>query len=106
VLAEHNLCALVIGNAVSGGATDASHLLGFGTQLHSLIVLRVEPGLLRLVWHILDRGVEGRFPTVPQDSVPPLTNPSQAVLLHKGVLRPEGLLPCHSLDIVVYVPLY
>ncbi len=49
VLAEHILRTLVIGNAVSGGATDAYHLLEFGTQLHSLVVKRVEPGLLRLV---------------------------------------------------------
>jgi hypothetical protein len=49
VLAEHNLCALVIGDAVSGGATVAYHLLGFGTQLHSLVMPRVEPGLPRSI---------------------------------------------------------
>jgi hypothetical protein len=106
LLADHDLRALVIGDAAPGGPTDAHHLLGFGTRLHSLVVPRVEPGLPRLVQHVLDGGVEGRFPTVFQDSVPPLTNPARAVLIHKEILRPEGLLPCHSPDIDVYVPSY
>ncbi len=106
MLADHDLQALVIRDAASGGATDAHHLLGFGTRLHLLVVPRVEPGLPCSVLHVLDGGVEGRFPTVFQDSVPPLTNPARAVLIHKGILHPEGLLPCHSPDIDVYAPLY
>ncbi len=105
LLAEHGLRALVFGDAASGGVTDVHHLLGFGTHLHLLVMPRVEPGLPRLVQHMLGGGVEGSFPTVLQDSIPPLTNPAQAVLIHNGILRPEGLLPCHVLDIGVYAPL-
>jgi hypothetical protein len=105
-LAEHGLRALVIGNAASGGATDVHHLLGFGTPLHLLVMPRVELGLPRLVRHVLDGGVEGSFPTVLQDSIPPLTNPARAVLIHNGILCPEGLLPCHAPDIGIYAPLY
>ncbi len=91
---EFDLKTLVIGNATSGGATDAQHLMGFGHNLGLVNPPQVEPGLPRTVQHVLDGGVEGLFPTVLKNTLPVLVNPARGVLVHDGVLRQEGLFPC------------
>ncbi len=71
---EFDLKTLVIGDAGSGGATDAQHLMGFGCDLGLVNPLQVEPGLPRTVRHVLDGGVEGPFPTVLTNTLPVLVN--------------------------------
>jgi hypothetical protein len=73
---ELYLKTLVIGDAASGGATDAQHLMGFGCNLGSVNLPQVEPGLPRMVQHVLDSGVEGPFPTVLENTLPVLVNPA------------------------------
>jgi hypothetical protein len=51
---EFDLKTLVIGDAASGRATDAQHLMGFGRNLGLVNPPQVEPGLPRTVPHILD----------------------------------------------------
>jgi hypothetical protein len=106
----HELCAklglhpLVIGNAVSGGASDAQHMLGFGCDLLSTRIPVVEVGLRCTVRNVLDGGVEGQFLTVLKCYVTPLENPARTVLWHNSILRPEGLFPCWMPDAKVYCP--
>ena len=89
---------LVVGDAEAGGATDAQHLFGFGGEFGSQCLPVVEVGLHRTLHHVLDVGVEGRFPsTVLKASIPQLEQPERAVLWHNGVLRPEGLFPCRAI---------
>ena len=88
----------------TGGATDACHLLGFGDDLSSPCIPSVEAGLHRTVGHIVDGGVEGRFPTVAKYSLPALVTPPRAVLWHEEMLRPEDLFPCWFLDARVFCP--
>jgi hypothetical protein len=73
---EFDLKTLVIGDAASGGATDAQHLMGFWRDLGSVNPPPIEPGLPRTVRHVLDGGVEGPFPTVLKNTLPVLVNPA------------------------------
>ncbi len=41
-----------------------------------------------------------------KSSLPILDNPARAVLLHDGVVWPEGLFPSHSLDVKIFAPSY
>ena len=106
LLTEFGLRPLVVGDAEAGGATDAQHLFGFGCDIGSPYLPVVEVGLHRTLRHVLDGGVEGRFPTVLKALIPQLERPARAVLWHSGVLRPEGLFPCHAIanTITVYCP--
>ncbi len=49
LLQEFGLCPLVVGNVVTGGATDAHHLLRFEDDLSSPCIPSVEAGLHRMV---------------------------------------------------------
>ena len=95
-----------MGDAEAGGATDAQHLFGFGSDIGSPCLPVVEVGLHQTLRHVLDGGVEGRFPTVLKASIPQLERPARALLWHNGVLRPEGLFTCRSIanTITVYCP--
>ena len=73
---EFDLKTLVIGDAASGGVTDAQHLMGFGCNLGLVNPLQVEPGLPRTVRHVLDGGVEGPFPMVLKNTLPMSVNPA------------------------------
>ena len=101
-----DLRSLIVSDAGVGGATDGRHLLGFGQDLGSNVTPVVEPGLCLVLRHFLDGGVEGSFPVVPHATLPLLDTPARAVLLHDGIVRPEGLFPCRSPDIMVYAPSY
>jgi hypothetical protein len=106
LLTEFGLRLLIVGDAEAGGATDAQHLFGFGSDIGSPCLPVVEVGLHWTLHHVLDGGVEGRFPTVLKAAIPQLERPARAVLWHNGVLRPEGFFPCRSLanTITVYCP--
>jgi hypothetical protein len=106
LLTEVGLRPLVVGDAEAGGATDVQHLFGFGSDIGSPCLPVVEVGLHWTLHHVLDGGVEGRFPTVLKAAIPQLERPARAVLWHNGVLRPEGLFRCHSIanTITVYCP--
>ncbi len=93
---------MVVGDAATGGATDAQHLLGLGDDLSSPCVPSMKVGLRWTVRNALDGGVEGRFPTVTKSSLPDLDAPPRAVLWHEDVLRPEGLFPCWFPNVRVY----
>ena len=97
---------LVVGDAAAGGASNAQHFFGLGDDLASTVAPVVEPRLQRTVHNILDGGVKGRFPSFLQASVPPLHDPAWGVFWHDGIVRPEGLFPCHSPNAKVYCPLY
>jgi hypothetical protein len=106
LLSEFGLCPFVIGDAATGGATDAQHLLCLGDNLSSPCVPCMEVGLCRTVQNVLDGGVKGWFPTVAISSLLVLAAPPHAVLWHKDVLRPEGLFPCWFPNARVYCPLH
>ena len=106
LLVSFDLDTLVVGDAAVGGATDGRHLLGFGRNLGSDATPAIEPGLCLVLRHFLDGGVDGSFPVVARDSLPPLEAPARAVLLHDGFVRPEGLFPCRTPAIRVYAPSY
>jgi hypothetical protein len=101
---DFDLVPLVVGNATTGGATDAQHFICFGWELTKCSTLVVEAGLRRTVRHVLDGGVEGHFPSVLKSALPELSNPSRAVLWHNNILRPEGLFPSRTPDVKVYCP--
>ena len=106
LLAEFTFRPLLVVDSASGGATDGQYLLGFGRDLGSSVAPAVGRGLPRTLRHVLDGGVEGRFRSVMKSSVPAVVSPARAVLLHDGVARPEGLLPCRSPNISTYAPSY
>jgi hypothetical protein len=64
VIEKYGLFYLAVSNAVTRGASDAQHLLGFGSRLGSFVTPRVQAGLPCTVWHMLDGGMEGKLPTV------------------------------------------
>ncbi len=97
---------MVVGDAATGGTTDAQHLLGLGNDLSSPCIPSVEVELRPMVQNVLDGGVEGRFPTVAKSSLPALDAPPRAVLWHEGVLRLDGLFPCWFPNVRVYCPLH
>jgi hypothetical protein len=88
---DHGLQLLTLSNAVLGSVTDSQHLLGLGHDLRSSVTPAVKAGLPCTVRHVLDGGVEGKFPTVLVSALPQVVNPPRAVLLHEGVVRPESL---------------
>ena len=98
--------SLVVADSAVGGVTDGRHLLGFGLNLGSCITPTVERGLPLVLRHFLDGGIEGDFHSVSKSSLPPLDAPSRTVLLHNGVVRAEGLLPCRTPGVMVYAPSY
>jgi len=98
--------SLVVADSAVGGVTDGRHLLGFGLNLGSCITPMVERGLPLVLRHFLDGGVKGDFRSVSKSSLPPLDTPARTVLLHNGVVRAEGLLPCRTPGIMVYAPSY
>jgi hypothetical protein len=107
VLLEHGLRPLVISDAATGGATDAQFVIGLGSDLSSLSMPVVEIGLQRTIRHIIDGGVEGRFPSVLREAIPLASdNPPRAVLWHNEILRAEGLYPCRIPNAKVYCPSY
>jgi hypothetical protein len=77
---EFGLHPLVIGDAASGGALDAQHLLRFGMDLSPPHIPMDESGLHCSIWHILDGGVEGRFSMVLKSSFSALLCTPRAVL--------------------------
>ncbi len=101
---DFDLVPLVVGDAATGGATDAQHFICFGRELTKRSTPVVEAGLRRTVRHVLDGGVEGHFPTVLKSALPELSNPARAVLWHNNILRPEGLFPSRTPDVKVYCP--
>ena len=107
LLALFNLRPLQLLDSAFGGATDCLYLLGFGTNLGSSVTPSViKNGLPRTLRHVLDGGTEGRFRSIPKELLPALNSPARTVLIHNGVARPEGLLPCRSPNIHVYAPSY
>ena len=82
LLTEFGLRPLVVGDAEAGGATDAQHLFGFGSDIGSSSLPVVEAGLHRTLRHILDGGVQGRFPTVLRASVPHLRGLSCGTMVY------------------------
>ena len=106
LLASFDLSTVVVGDAAVGGAMDGRYLLGFGRDLGSDVTPAVEPGLCLVLCHFLDGGVKGSFPVVTRASLPPLDTPARAVIMHNGVVRPEGLFPCRMPAALVYAPSY
>jgi hypothetical protein len=98
------LHSLTLSNAVLGGVTDSHHLLGLGDDLGSSVTPAVEVGLPGMVQHVFNGGVEGKYPTVLISALPQVVNPPKAVLLHKGIMRLEGMFPSCLLDARVYAP--
>jgi len=86
--------SMVVADSAVGGVTDGRHLLGFGHILGSCVTPTVERGLPLVLRHFLDGGNKGNFRSVSKSSLPPLDTPSWTVLLHNGIARAEGLLPC------------
>ena len=71
------------------------------------MVPTLEPGLPRTLWHFLNRGVDGCFPSILlKATTPSLNNSARAVLLHDGIVQPKGLFPYWSNTILVYTPSY
>ncbi len=103
---EFGLRPLIIGNAALGGALDAQHLLLFGMDLSSPQIPTVESGLHCSIWHILDGGVEERFPTVLKSLIPALLCMPRAVLWHEGMLQLDSLYPCHTPTSKIFCPLH
>ena len=97
---------MVVADSAVGGVTDGRHIIGFGHDLGSCVTPTVERGLPLVLRHFLDGGVEGDFRVVSKSCLPPLDASSRTVLLHNGVARAEGLLPCRTPDIMVYAPSY
>ena len=106
LLEEVNLHPWVITDSAVGRGTNGRHLLGFGSALGSPIPPTLEPGLPRTLWHFLDRGVDGRFPSILKATIPSLNNPARVVLIHDGTVRPKGLFPNLSPTILVYALSY
>jgi hypothetical protein len=96
--------SMVVADSAVGGVTDGRHLLGFGHNLGSSVTPTIELGLPLVLRHFLDGGIEGNFHSVLKASLPLLVAPSRTVLLHNGIARAEGLLPCRTPDIMVYAP--
>ena len=104
LLASCGFRSMVVADSVVGGVTDGRHLLGFGHNLGSSVTPTIELGLPLVLRHFLDGGIEGNFHSVLKASLPLLVSPSRRVLLHNGIARAEGLLPCRTPDIMVYAP--
>ena len=98
--------SMVVADSAVGGVTDGRHLLGFGHNLGSSVTPTIELGLPFVLRHFLDGGIEGDFRSVLKAGLPLLVAPSWTVLLHNGIARAEGLLPCRTPDIMVYAPSY
>jgi hypothetical protein len=86
LLSEFGLLPLKVADASAGGATDVQHLLGFGSNFCTSGIPSVERCLQHTIRHVLDGGIEGRFPTVQKASIPPLVNPARAILWHNEIL--------------------
>ena len=108
LLESFRLTPLVVANSTVGGATDSQHLLGFGfgLDLGSSVTPTVKPGLSRTLRHFLDGRTGGCFPSVLKSSLPVLSQPAQAVLMHAGVVRADGLLPNCCSDMAIYALSY
>jgi hypothetical protein len=102
MLREFNLRSLAVADLAVGGATNGHHTFRFGSDIGDMALLAPKPGLPRILHHFLDGGIDGRFPSIPTSSLPVLSNPARAVLLHNGIVRPRGLFPCCFPDILVY----
>jgi hypothetical protein len=86
LLSKFGLLLLMVTDASVGGTTDAQHLLGFGSNFCTPQVPSIEQGLQRMICHVLDGGIKGRFPMVLKASIPPLVNPAWAVLWHNKII--------------------
>lgn len=108
LLASLGLHVVSWSDELSGGVTDAWHIFGFGSGLQSPVMPRARPNLSRSLAHYLDGGVCGHFPRVETSSLPVVSDPvppkSRHVVWHNGAVMPEGLLPCHTPDALVYCP--
>jgi len=62
VLVKHGLWPVVFRDSDNGGATDAYHTIGFGTNLGSGILPSSSMGLPCTLRHFLDGGATGSFP--------------------------------------------
>ncbi len=71
---NHGLKLLTLSNGVLGCMTDSRHLLGFGHDFWSSVTPAVKAGLPHTVQHVLDGGVEGKFPTVLVSTLPQVMN--------------------------------
>ena len=92
-----------------GGATDAVHWFGFGSNLGSKIIPRPEPGLPLCVRHFIDGGVDlsvVRHQLVPLSVYQLVENPRRLVLWDGNVLRSDGLLPCSNPNATLYCTAY
>jgi hypothetical protein len=106
MLQEFNLWLLAVSDSAVGGATDGHHTFRFGSDIVDAAVLAPELGLPHVLHRFLNGGVDGRFSSILTSSLPVLSNPARAVLLHNGIVCPEGLFPCRFPDILVYSPSY
>ncbi len=106
LLAAFNFLPLVVADSTYGGVTDSRYIIGFGHELGTSITPTIERGLPRMLRYVLDGGTEGRFPSVLKSFLPILDNPARAVLLHDGVVRPQGLFPSCSPDMNIFAPSY
>jgi len=92
-----------------GGATDAFHDFGFGSDIESSVLPMPEAGLPLCVRHFIDggsdlTGLQRHF--VSRASIQGVDSPSRTVLWDANVLRPEGLLPCYNPNVQVYCPVH
>lgn len=99
---------LIVAHADYGGCTSAKHICGFGSDICSASNLpRAIPTVQRSLEHFLSVAVEGCF------SPHPAPEPLSASLLRtrrvlyaekSGIVRREGLLPCHKPDALILCP--
>jgi hypothetical protein len=109
LLREMHLRSVFFTDRDCGGATDAVHYFGFGSDIESAVLPRPEVGLPLCVRHYLDGGADFsalQFKYMSRTSVPGIVDPSRAVLWHEGILRPDGLLPSHNPNVTTYCPVH
>ena len=89
-----------------GGGTNAKFLFGFGGALGSPHLPEAQPDIQHSLWHYLDGGVEGNFPSITPSAVPFIANPPQKPIKQSSSLQQEGLFNVQQLWSKVLCPLY
>ena len=101
---EWELQVVKFPDADCGGATSQVFPVAFGSAITP--VPRLWLDLQYSLDEYVDGGVEGLFPAIRQESIPPLTSPPRKVLWHEDCVRIEGLFPHFKPSCLVLCPSY
>ena len=92
-------------DSACGGATDARHDIGFGSMISPLPCAEI--GVSMCVRNFLDGGTDTEgmvVKIVPRSKLRSIEKPRRVVLCEGDILRPDGLFPTQTPDVMVFCP--